>query len=90
MGGFLGRVVLVDLDPHYAIPVGGEGEGEGPGGRFLIFLIRVGFSGDELGDEIAIGDGDVGGEEGGGAGLPGTGALAEGGLVTVPELLLLP
>jgi hypothetical protein len=46
--------------------------------------------GDELGGEVAVGDGDVTGDEGAEAGLAGTGVFAERGLVAVSELFFLP
>ena len=46
--------------------------------------------GDELGSEIAVGDGDVASDEGTMAGIVRAGSLAEGGLVAVSELIFLP
>lgn len=66
--------------------VGGESEDQGPDRVLVLFD----SGGDELGGEGAVGDGDVMGGEGGGGGLAGPGALAEGGLVTVAELVFFP
>lgn len=85
---FLGRGeggVLVDLEAEDAELVDGEGEDQG----FGFFGLRIVLWG-EFGGEVAVGDGDLGGDEGGGARGAGLGALAEWGLVAGSELLFLP
>lgn len=82
---FLGRGeggIFIDLETEDAVLVDGESEDQG-------FGLGFGFWG-EFGGKVTVGDGDVGGDEGGGAGYTGSGSLAEWGLLAGSEFLFLP
>lgn len=80
-GGWICGGILVDLEAEDAAMVDGEVEEEGSGD----------LRGYETGGEATIGEGYVGyGERREGMGFAEASALAEGGLVAVAELVLLP
>lgn len=77
--------VFVDLEPQNTILVSRESKNQR-----VNWVFRLWVFGDELGGEIAVEDGDMGGDEGGGTGFAGSSSLAEWGLIAVPELVSFP
>lgn len=53
-------------------------------------MIRILILGEELGGEVAVGNGNIMGNKGRGSGVEGAGSLAEGGLIAGSEFVLLP
>ena len=81
----IGGGVLIDLETHDSILIDGERESQ----RIDWVVVGLVF-GKELGGQVTIGDGDLIGEERAVAGVPGSGAFAERGLIAVAKLFFLP